>query len=220
MGLTTVEEVKQMNTWKKLLSGAGMVAAVLLASPGARAEIAPDVLAKNTTNEVLNIVRQDKDIKNGNTRKILALVEEKVLPNFDFQHMTQLAVGRHWPKATPEQQAALVTEFRTMLVRTYSSALSSVADYKIDFKPFNAPANADEVTVSTEVSKPGAPPIPIDYRMERKNGAWKVFDVSVDNVSLVTVYRNSFNSEVRKNGVDGLIAALQRRNQPPAGLKR
>ncbi|MEW6677577.1 MAG: ABC transporter substrate-binding protein [Pseudomonadota bacterium] len=209
-----------MNVWKKLLTGAGLAVALLLAAPGAYAEMAPDVLARNTTNDVLRIVRQDKDIKNGNTKKILMLVEEKVLPNFDFEHMTQLAVGRHWPKATPEQREALVAEFRTMLVRTYSSALSSVADYKIDFKPFNAPANADEVTVSTEVSKPGAPPIPIDYRMERKNGAWKVFDVTVDNVSLVTVYRNSFNSEVRKNGVDGLIAALQRRNQPPAGLKR
>lgn len=193
--------------------------AVLLAAP-ARAETAPDVLAKNTTNEVLRIVKQDKDIKNGNSKKILGLVEQKILPNFDFEHMTQLAVGKNWPKATPEQQQSLVDEFRTMLVRTYSSALSSVADYKIDFKPFSMPAGADDVTVSTEVSKPGAPPIPIDYRMEKKNGAWKVFDVLVDNVSLVTVYRNSFNSEVRKNGIDGLVVALQRRNKPPAELAR
>jgi len=193
--------------------------AVLLAAP-ARDETAPDVLAKNTTNEVLRIVKQDKDIKNGNSKKILGLVEQKILPNFDFEHMTQLAVGKNWPKATPEQQQSLVDEFRTMLVRTYSSALSSVADYKIDFKPFSMPAGADDVTVSTEVSKPGAPPIPIDYRMEKKNGAWKVFDVLVDNVSLVTVYRNSFNSEVRKNGIDGLVVALQRRNKPPAELAR
>jgi len=183
------------------------------------AEVTPDMLAKNTTNEVLRIVRMDRDIKNGNTKKILDLVEQKVLPNFDFEHMTQLAVGRHWPKATPEQKEALVMEFRTMLVRTYSSALSSVADYQIEFKPFKAAAGATEVTVSTEVSKPGAPPIPIDYRMERADGAWKVFDVLVDNVSLVTVYRNSFNSEVRRSGVDGLIAALQRRNQPASKAK-
>lgn len=186
----------------------------------ARAEgEAPDVLARNTTNDVLRIVRQDKDIKSGNTKKILVLVEQKVLPNFNFEHMTQLAVGKHWPKATPDQQKALVSEFRTMLVRTYSSALSSVADYKIEFKPFKAAPGDDEVVVNTEVSKPGAPPIPIDYRMERQNGGWKVFDVMVDNVSLVTVYRNSFNSEVRRNGVNGLIAALQRRNQTSSTAK-
>jgi len=207
-----------MTRWIPSLMLAALMA-VLLAAP-ARAETAPDVLAKNTTNEVLRIVKQDKDIKNGNSKKILGLVEQKILPNFDFEHMTQLAVGKNWPKATPEQQQSLVDEFRTMLVRTYSSALSSVADYKIDFKPFSMPAGADDVTVSTEVSKPGAPPIPIDYRMEKKNGAWKVFDVLVDNVSLVTVYRNSFNSEVRKNGIDGLVVALQRRNKPPAELAR
>lgn len=205
-----------MYRWMSLLMSVAVTAATLAMAPMARAEVAPDALAKNTTNEVLRIVRQDKDIKNGNSRKILDLVEQKVLPNFDFQHMTQLAVGKHWPKATPEQQKALVNEFRTMLVRTYSSALSSVSDYKIEFKPFNAAPGDTEVTVNTEVSKPGAPPIPIDYRMEKANGAWKVFDVQVDNVSLVTVYRNSFNSEVRRNGVDGLIAALQRRNKPSA----
>lgn len=209
-----------MYRWMSSLMSVAVLATTLAMAPMARAEVAPDALARNTTNEVLRIVRQDKDIKNGNSRKILDLVEQKILPNFDFQHMTQLAVGKHWPKATPEQQQALVDEFRTMLVRTYSSAISSVSDYKIEFKPFNATPGDTEVTVNTEVSKPGAPPIPIDYRMEKKNGAWKVFDVQVDNVSLVTVYRNSFNSEVRRNGVDGLIAALQRRNKPPAELAR
>ncbi|MEW5770449.1 MAG: ABC transporter substrate-binding protein [Pseudomonadota bacterium] len=205
-----------MKHWIHLL----LLAAALAIAPAARAELAPDALAKNTTNEVLRIVRQDKDIKNGNSKKVLALVEQKILPNFDFRHMTQLAVGKNWPKASPEQQEALVNEFRTMLVRTYSSAISSVSDYKIEFKPFNAAPADTDVTVSTEVSKPGAPPIPIDYRMERGNGAWKVYDVLVDNVSLVTVYRNSFNSEVRRNGIDGLLAALQRRNKPPAELAR
>ncbi|HNQ03247.1 MAG TPA: ABC transporter substrate-binding protein [Thiobacillaceae bacterium] len=203
-----------MYRWKTSWMLAALVA-VLLASP-ARAQVAPDVLARNTTNEVLRIVKQDKDIKNGNNAKILSLVEQKVLPNFDFEHMTQLAVGKNWPRATAEQKQALVNEFRTMLVRTYSSAISSVADYRIDFKPFKAAPGADEVTVNTEVSKPGAPPIPIDYRMEKRTGDWKVFDVLVDNVSLVTVYRNSFNSEVRKNGIDGLVAALQRRNRATA----
>ena len=156
-----------------------LLAASFATATDAYAQVSPDVLARNTTNEVLNIVRQDKDIKGGNSKKILELVEQKILPNFDFQHMTQLAVGKHWPRATPEQRQALVNEFRTMLVRTYSSALSSVADYKIEFKPFYAAPGDEEVTVNTEVSKPGAPPIPIDYRMEKIGGAWKVFDVMV-----------------------------------------
>jgi len=180
----------------------------------ARAEVVPpDVLAKNTTNEVLRIVKQDKDLKNGNTRKILALVEDKVLPNFDFRQMTQLAVGKNWGKATPEQQKELVEQFKTMLVRTYSASLTSVVDYKIEFPPLKMAPGDTEVTVNTVVSKPGAPPIPIDYRMEKQDAGWKVFDVLVDSVSLVTVYRNSFNSEVRRGGIEGLVAALGRRNQ-------
>ncbi len=183
----------------------------------ARAEVqAPDVLARNTTNEVLRIVRQDKDLKNGNTRKILALVEEKILPNFDFRKMTQLAVGKNWSKATPEQQQELVEQFKTMLVRTYSASLTSVSDYKIEFTPLKMSPGDDDVTVNTVVSKLGAPPIPIDYRMEKLGEGWKVFDVMVDNVSMVTVYRNTFNSEVRKGGIEGLVASLARRNQQPA----
>lgn len=182
-----------------------------------RAEVPPpDVLAKNTTNEVLRIVRQDKDLKNGNTRKILALVEEKILPNFDFRKMTQLAVGKNWGKASPEQQQELVEQFRTLLVRTYSASLTSVSDYKIEFTPLKIAPGDDDVTVNTVVSKPGAPPIPIDYRMEKQDNGWKVFDVMVDNVSMVTVYRNSFNSEVRRGGIEGLVASLARRNQQSA----
>lgn len=207
-----------MYRWMTSLIVAALTTA-LMASP-LRAEIAPDVLARDTTNEVLRIVKQDKDIKSGNSAKVLNLVEQKILPNFDFEHMTQLAVGKDWPKATAGQRQALVNEFRTLLVRTYSSAISSVADYKIDFKPFTMPPGADEVTVATEVSKPGAPPIPIDYRMEKRDGAWKVFDVKVDNVSLVTTYRRSFNSEVRKSGIDGLVASLQRRNKTIAEAQR
>lgn len=197
---------------------AGLMAVFTLS---ATAEIIPpDVLAKNTTNDVLRIVKQDKDIKNGNNKKILDLVEKVILPNFDFRQMTQLAVGKNWGKATPEQQESLVSEFRTMLVRTYSASLSSVADYRVEFKPLKAAPAETDVTVNTEVSKPGAPPIPIDYRMEKKDAGWKVYDVLVDNVSMVTVYRNSFNSEVRKGGVEGLLAALSRRNQPANGTNK
>ena len=189
------------------------------AATGAAEVVPPDVLAKNTTNEVLRIVKSDKDIKGGNSRKILSLVEEKVLPNFDFRKMTQLAVGKNWGKATPEQQQQLVDQFKTMLVRTYSASLTSVSDYKIDFTPLKLAPSDDEVMVNTVVSKPGAPPIPIDYRMEKQEAGWKVFDVLVDNVSMVTVYRNTFNSEVRKGGIEGLVAALSRRNQPNGGAR-
>jgi len=179
----------------------------------ARAEIAPDVQARNTTNEVIRIVKQDEDLRNGRSSKVYALVEAKILPHFNFQHMAKLAVARNWSNATPEQQDRLVEEFRALLVRTYSASISSVAEYQIDFKPLRMAAGDTDVTIRSEVSKPGAPPITIDYRMEKLADAWKVYDVLVDNVSLVTVYRNSFSSEVRKGGIDGLIQSLARRNQ-------
>ncbi len=187
-----------------LLGGMGSAAAQALA---------PDVLARNTTNEVIEIVKQDREIRAGHAKRIYELVEAKVLPHFDFRQMTQLAVARHWARATPEQQQRLTDEFRALLVRTYAASLSSVADYKIDFKPLRMRPGDEDVTVSTEVSRPGAPPISINYRMQKQADGWKVYDVLVDNVSLVTVYRNSFNSEVRKGGIDGLIAALARRNR-------
>lgn len=180
----------------------------------AQAEMTPpDVLTKNTTNEVIRIVKQDKDIKGGNSKKVYALVESKILPHFDFRQMTQLAVGKNWRQATPEEQQQLTKEFRALLVRTYSAAITSVADYKIEFKPLKMQAGETDVLVSTEVSKSGMAPITIDYRLEKQDSGWKVYDVLVDNVSLVTVYRNSFNSEVRKNGIAGLIQSLVRRNQ-------
>jgi phospholipid transport system substrate-binding protein len=144
---------------------------------------------------------------------VYSLVETKILPHFDFEHMVKLAVARNWNVASPEQQSRLTEEFRALLVRTYSASLSSVAEYKIVFKPMRASNGDTDVMVNSEVSKPGAPPITIDYRMEKKGDSWKVYDVLVDNVSLVTVYRNSFNSEVRKGGIDGLIATLAKRNK-------
>lgn len=198
------------NHFKHVLCVAALAASLSFPSL-ASADVTPDVLAKQTTNEVLEIVRQDKDIKRGNSRKILDLVEKKILPVFDFERMTRLAVGKHWPKASPEQRVALVDAFRGLLVRTYSSALSGVADYTIVFKPYNAAPGAAEATVSTEVIKPGAPPISIDYRVARVDSGWKVVDVKVEGASLVSVYRNSFNSEVRRGGIDGLVESLKKR---------
>lgn len=177
------------------------------------ADIAPDALARRTTNEVIQVVKQDADIKNGRSSKVYDLVETKILPHFNFERMTKLAVARNWNTATPEQQQRLIDEFRALLVRTYAASISSVSEYKIDFKPLRLNGGDTDVIVNSEVSKPGAPPITIDYRMEKQGDAWKVYDVMVDNVSLVTVYRSSFNSEVRKGGIDGLIQALARRNK-------
>ncbi len=190
-----------------------LMALVLALAGPARADIAPDALAKSTTSEVIRIVSSDKDFKKGSSKKIYDLVEAKILPHFDFEQMAKLAVGANWKLATSTQQEALVSEFQALLVRTYAASISSVADYTITYKPLRMPSGATDVTVSSEVSKPGAPPIPIDYRMEKGDKGWKVYDVLVDNVSLVTVYRRSFASEVRRGGIDGLIKTLAKRNQ-------
>jgi phospholipid transport system substrate-binding protein len=187
----------------------------LMCSVPAWADVAPDVLARDTTNEVVRIVKQDPDIKKGQSKKVDALVQTKILPHFDFQQMTKLAVARNWNKATPEQQTQLVNEFRTMLVHIYAASISSVSDYKIDFKPLKMAPGDTDVTVNTEVTRPGSAPITIDYRMEKVDSSWKVYDVLVDSVSLVTNYRSSFNSEVRRGGIDGLIQAMARRNTQP-----
>ena len=194
--------------------GMGLMAFLLGYSGAALAQTAsPDVLVRSTTEEVVRIVKQDKDLKNGNPQKVYELVETKILPNFDFKTMTQYAVGKNWRSANADQQAVMVKEFRTLLVRTYSAAITSVVDYKIDYKPLRMQAGDADVMVNTEVSRSGSPPVTIDYRLEKQAGGWKVYDVLVDSVSLVTVYRNTFNNEVRRGGIDGLIQSLVRRNQ-------
>jgi phospholipid transport system substrate-binding protein len=174
---------------------------------------APDALVKSVTHEVLSIIKQDKDIQAGSTKKTIALIEDKVLPHFNFTRMTALAMGANWRKATPDQQKALIEQFRTLLVRTYSTALTSYRDQAIDFKPLRAQSGDTEVTVRSEVKLSGTEPISIDYSMEKGNDAWKVYDVTVGGVSLVTTYRDTFAAEVRNGGVDGLIKALTNKNR-------
>jgi phospholipid transport system substrate-binding protein len=174
---------------------------------------APDALVKSVTQEVLSIIKQDKDIQAGSTKKTIALIEDKVLPHFNFTRMTALAMGANWRKATPDQQKALIEQFKTLLVRTYSTALTSYRDQAIDFKPLRAQSGDTEVTVRSEVKLSGTEPISIDYSMEKGNDAWKVYDVAVGGVSLVTTYRDTFAAEVRNGGVDGLIKALTDKNR-------
>jgi len=177
-------------------------------SPAMAADMPPDVLARTTTQEVLAILKQDKDIKNNNMAKVYQLVEAKILPNFDFNRMTQLAVGKHWPRATAKQKQALVTEFRNLLVRTYSTSLTAFTNQTVEFKPLTMKPDDTDVTVHSEIRQPGGQPIPIDYSMYKTSFGWKVYDVTIDGVSLVTNYRSSFASTIRQSGIAGLIKTL------------
>ena len=172
------------------------------------ADTPPDVLARSTTQEVIAILKKDQEIKSGNMSKVYQLVEAKILPNFDFNRMTQLAVGKHWPRATAQQKQALVTEFRNLLVRTYSASLTAFTNQTVEFRPLTMKPDDTDVTVHSEIRQPGGQPIPIDYSMYKTSFGWKVYDVTIDGVSLVTNYRASFASTVRQKGIDGLIKTL------------
>jgi len=174
--------------------------------------LAPDVQVKTISDEVIAIVRQDKDMRAGNQKKIDELVDAKVLPHFDFGRMTALAVGRNWTRASEEQKQALTSEFRTLLVRTYSSALSTYTNHVIEFRPLRAAVSDAEVTVKTLVKQTGAEAVSIDYSLEKTPTGWKVYDVVIGGVSLVTNYRETFNAEIRNAGVDGLIKSLAGKN--------
>jgi phospholipid transport system substrate-binding protein len=197
----------------------GLFAALLLAGIAVAADVAPnvtpDVLVKSVTNEVLEIVRKDKDIQSGSTQKTLDLVETKVLPHFNFPHMTQLALGREVKQVSPEQLKTLTDEFRDLLVRTYSKALTEFRDQQISFKPFKMEAADTDVKVRTEIKQTGGKAVPLDYYLEKTAAGWKVYDLEVAGVSLVTNYRSSFAQEIRANGIDGLIRTLQAKNKHP-----
>lgn len=177
-------------------------------SPSLAAETPPDVLARTTTQEVLTILKQDKELQTGNLSKVYQLVEAKILPNFDFNRMTQLVIGKHWPRATAQQKQALVTEFRNLLVRTYSSSLTAFTNQTVEFKSLKLKPDDVDVTVHSEINQPGGQPIAIDYSMYKTAFGWKIYDVTIDGVSLVTNYRSSFSSTIRQNGIDGLIKTL------------
>ena len=185
----------------------------VLCSSAFAQEDSPDALINKVMDDVLTIVRQDKDIQSGNTKKAIDLVEAKVLPHFNFQHMTALAMGRDWNKASPEQKKRLSDEFRTLLVRTYSNALTSYRDQTIRYKPSKMQSGDTDVLVKTEIVQPGSKPVQLDYSLEMLSDGWKVYDVIVAGISLVTNYRDTFNQEVRANGIDGLIQMLSTKNK-------
>lgn len=181
----------------------------------AAAQETPDALVKRTTDEVLAIIKADKDVQSGNTTKVVQLAERKVLPHFDFSRMARLAVGRNWAQASEAQKETLTKEFRTLLVRTYSTSLAQYRNQTIEVKPAKVGPQDKEAVVKTAVIQQGGPPIPIDYTMEKTDGGWKVYDVVIDGASLVTTYRGTFNDQIQKGGIDGLIKTLQERNRPP-----
>jgi phospholipid transport system substrate-binding protein len=197
-------------SWKNLLQ-AGLAWA--LAMPLAFAqEIAPDALVKGITADVVAAIRRDRDIQAGNTAKVNALVEAKILPHFNFTRATQIAMGPHWRRATPEQQEELTRQFKALLVRTYSGALASLRDQTIEFRPLRARPGDTEVTVRSQVRQPGAEPLVIEYDMEKTQSGWKVFDIRVSGISLVATYRTAFAEEVRNRGIEGLISVLSSKN--------
>jgi phospholipid transport system substrate-binding protein len=181
---------------------------------------APDALVKGITDEVAATILKDKDIQAGDTSKAATLIENKIVPHFNFTRMARLAMGRNWRSATPEQQKELASEFKTLLVRTYSTALVNYKGQRIDYKPLRAKADDTEATVKSEVQQSGSSqPVSIDYDMEKTDAGWKIYDVKVGGVSLVTTYRDTFASEVREHGVDGLIKSLAAKNREPLGTK-
>ena len=196
---------------KLLRNLAGVVFAFVAVS--AMAQEAPDALVKRVSQEVLGIIKSDPKVQAGDQARIREVVETKLLPYFDFERLTALAMGRNWRQASPEQQKQLVDQFRALLVRTYSGALTQYRDQTMDYKPLRADASATDVTVKTEVIRQGQPPVPIDYSLTKGPEGWKAFDVIVGGVSLVTNYRDEFNEQIRQGGVDGLVNSLSARNK-------
>ena len=172
----------------------------------------PDAFIKRLSVDVLETIKADKAIQGGDVSKITALVDTKILPNVNFQRMTASSVGRSWRAATPEQQKRLEAEFKALLMRTYSGALSEVKDQSIVMKPLRMAADDTEVTVRTEIKGRGDP-IQLDYRVEKAGTSWKIYDLNVASVWLVETYRTQFSQEINANGIDGLIAKLAERNK-------
>jgi phospholipid transport system substrate-binding protein len=168
----------------------------------------PDELVKRTAEDVLTIVKNDKDIQAGDQEKLFALAEEKVVPNFNFDKVSRMVLGKNWTKATPDQKTAFQAEFRTLLIRTYATALSKYKNQTIEYKPLRMADGASSATVKTQIVQPGGQPITVDYTLEKRSDSWKVYDIVIEGVSLVTNYRGQFAQEVRQNGMDSLIKNL------------
>ena len=186
----------------------------------AQAIVPADVFVKSVADEVLTIIKKDKDIQNGDQAKIFALAEEKIVPNFNFDHVCKLVLGKNFSKATKDQQEAFEREFRTLLIRTYASALSKYRNQTIEYKPLREAIDDKQVVIKTFILQPGGQPLGVDYSVEQVGDAWKVYDITIEGVSLVTNYRGQFGTEIRHGGMDGLIQRIADKNQSNAAAKK
>ena len=178
----------------------------------------PDGLIKIIVADVITSIKSDPEIQKGNIPRVVDLVEKKIVPHTDMRRTTQLAMGKNWSKASPEQQNQLIMEFKNLLIRTYSGALSQLRDQTVQYKPLRAaPSDTDVIVRTVVVGK--ADPIPLDYRLEKTNDGWKVYDINIMGAWLIEAYRNQFTNQISQNGVDGLIKFLQERNAMLAGKK-
>ena len=184
----------------------------LLMSMSIFAAEAPDLFVRKIADEVFEILKTDKDLKAGNKEKAYKITEEKILPYFDFDRISKLVLGKAWPAATKDEQEAFKKEFRTMLVKTYGSALLKFKDQTLNYKPTRFQPSDEEVLVKTEILKSGAPPLPIDYMLEKDGDSWKVFDIIIEGVSLVTNFRGQFGNEIKQNGIASLISKHAEKN--------
>jgi phospholipid transport system substrate-binding protein len=201
-----------MTLFKKLIATASLALA-FGAQAAAPAAEAPDALVKRISQEVIDTAKADKDIQAGNQKRVMDLVESKILPYVDFQRMTALAAGRFWRDATPEQQKQLTAEFRTLLVFTYSGALSQIKNETVEFKPLRADAGDTEVEVRSQVNMARGEPVVLNYRVAKGATGWKIYDINVLGAWLVETYKGSFASEISKSGIDGLIKTLSEKNK-------
>lgn len=184
----------------------------LLMSVSILAAEAPDIFVKKIADDVFEILKTDKDLKAGNREKAYKITEEKILPYFNFDRISKLVLGKAYPAATKEEQEAFKRELKTMLIKTYGIALLRFKDQKLNYKPARFETTDEEVLIKTEILQPGAPPLPIDYMLEKDGDSWKVFDIIIEGVSLVTNYRGQFGNEIKQNGIASLIAKLAEKN--------
>ncbi len=191
---------------------AALLAAAITLDVSASTSPAAEQLVKDTADHVIKVLKSEREVIEQNPDRLYSIVDEYIIPHFDFEKMSQRVLGKYWNRATPEQQAKFVNEFQILLVRTYATALKEYSEQTIEFLPTREHDGGEEVTVRTQISQSGSPPIPIHYEMYRKDSMWKIFDVLIDGVSLVINYRSTFSSEIRQNGVDGLIARLAKHN--------
>ena len=204
----------------KYLSSLFLGLMIFACSALAQATVPADVFEKSVADDVLTIVKRDKAIQNGDQEKIFALAEEKIVPNFNFDHVCKLVLGKNYSKATKEQQEAFEREFRSLLIRTYASALSKYRNQTIEYKPLRDAADDKDVVVKTQILQPGGQPLAVDYSLEQIGDVWKVYDITIEGVSLVTNYRGQFSNEVRQGGMDGLIQKLADKNKSNAAGKK